>query len=226
MRFPWWMPVDLQLQFLVKMFEGNEKTWQHSTSPKLEEIAAKMADHSCVGGIVVVPKNATKELALEKYIALLSHDGQFVIKDHLADKSMGMEHDLRFTRYTQACSEFYFEIESLFPGDFMALPIRLGEELAHLSPFEARQRIMKEGNFPLDPISVLSFFYTHHRMLDEEVMCLNALAVEVSPKGNEKFEDACYVDRLGKKVHNLDWNWEKRVRDFRTSPYIVTRALP
>jgi hypothetical protein len=122
-----------------------------------------------------------------------------------------------------ATAKAYNALAAEQPGDFLVLRVRTGGEGQEgLSPDEAREYMAFHGRFPLDPIAILAMLYSDRRMLSDNVRWYDALGVEISPKGDGRFDDSAYFDCRHGDI-NLDWNWTKRKRSFRIA---ISAAMP
>lgn len=176
---------------------------------------------------VVVPKVTTiSDSSRDPVLDLIQLFSRHVpeIENNLPGKGALDVGRYNFVKIHPKAQQFYEELPARFPGSFMFLPVRF--DIVGFSPFEARQRIFEEGNMPLDLVTTLSLFYTSHIYMSDDIVWLDALAHEISPSGNRKYDDTCYVDRRGSELLSIDWNWGTRTRSFRIAPYIVTEALP
>ena len=218
------MPIHAQILELFRALKKyGRRHWNIGSQHQLDSVLTHTEPHFGV----VVPKRSflseREQPPLQELVSVCRKAG-FLLEDNLADTGLRMDHTAKFVTYFREYDTFYRNIEGRFSGDFMVLPVRF--DMEGLAPFEARDRILKAGNVPLDPIAVVSFLYTHRDILDDAILWLDALAVQVSPRGDGLYEDTCYVDRRGKALCNMDWNWGHRERTFRIAPYIVTSALP
>ena len=198
-------------------------------APGFDEVTAEIyRQEPC--SMIVVPKEATIKYAEPNVSDPLRglieafRKKQTVIENYLPGQNPEEYLPQRFVRPNPQCQQFYEGLPHRFSGDFMTLPVRF--DIVGVSPFEAREQILRAGNMPLNLISILSFFYTNHLIMSDDIVWLDALATEISPSGNEKYDDTCYVDRRGKELLSIDWNWGTRARKYRIAPYIVTSALP
>ncbi len=216
-------PSDLQLHRLCALTViGGKGEWDFGAEMRFNNVFSPKVPHVTL----VAPKWSSLEkcgpTAYGALVDMLKEEG-FPLEDNLPGAGLDRGHVEKYVKMRPSCHSFYTYIESLFPGDFMAVPVRF--DIQGLAPDDALEKIEDEHNYPIDPIIALSYLYTHHLALGEQVLWLDALGVEVSPDGNGVYKDSCYADRRGKKLVNFDWNFIMRMRSFRIAPRIVVEAI-
>jgi len=194
----------------------------------LEDLISKRINERPNHAVFVFPKPAAlarrgiEEIghSLPNFLDLFRpHHERFLVEDNLADASLGMEHTEKYWRYHPTTAEAYAALDGQMPGDFIVLSGSLGDDIAGENPFNARSMILADGGIPLDPFAVISVLFGINDLLAERCLWFDILGIEVSPKGDGRYDDTAYADRRGSSLVNLDWNWGKRKRSFRLAPY-------
>lgn len=174
---------------------------------------------------VFVPRSEVKAMLkdYEQALYFMAYDAQN------ASCSMAVRYSFEYYLPTEKGScrlrketrEAYEKLLTVQPGDSLALDVTIGgQDEAGLAPAEARERMVAKGRFPLDPIVVWRLIRGFD--LSRELIWLDTLGAEVSPKADGRFDDTPYFDcRMGHII--ADWNWATRARSFRL---VVSAAMP